>query len=391
MKVIMSSRMVFPFHGYGGMERYIYFLSKHLIEQGVEVEIITSPEHKGRTNHVEAYNGMIYNFITPMVRGARFFGFYRSYHLFNINSARYLRKKKFDILHCYEITSFPYLLFKNRATVIFQPFHRGTEPWKAKKMKEKIFNFPMDYPLRYCMTHADAIASEGEIQTKKFVEFFGIDREKIFELHDGVDLSLINSYISEGKVSREDIGLKDDDFVIINVNRIEKEKGVSYLIEALPLIRKEIENVRLIMIGKGSDEPRIYSLIHKYGLQDIVKHFRDVEDSLLFNYYSLADIFVTPTIYEGLPLVVLEAMACGLPIIATNTAENPQVVKDGKNGYLVPVADSKAIADAVLKMHDKGKIKKMSEYSKCIIKDYDWKIVAKKAIREYERLINMVR
>lgn len=391
MKVTMSSRMVFPFHGYGGMERYIYFLSKHLIEQGVEVEIVTSPEHKGRRNHTEIYDGIKYNFIRPMVRGGRFFGFYRSYHVFNINSARYLRKKEFDILHCYEITSFPYLLFKNRAPVIFEPFHRGTEPWKAKTLKEKIFDFPMGYPLKYCMTHADAIASEGEIQTERLIEFFGIDREKIFDLHDGVDLSLIDRYISEGKVSREDIGLKDDDFVIININRIEKEKGVSYLIEALHLIKKEINNVRLIMIGKGSDEPRIYSLIHKYGLQDIVKHFRDVEDSLLFNYYSLADIFVTPTIYEGLPLVVLEAMACGLPIIATNTAENPQVVKDGKNGYLVPVADSKAIADAVLKIYDKEKIKKMGEYSKKSITDYDWGIVAKKAIKEYERLIKMVR
>lgn len=381
----MSSRLVYPVHGYGGMERYIYFLSKFLVREGVEVDIITSPENK-KSVQIDANDGIKFHFIPPVVKGGRFFGHYRSWHKFNINSALYLRNKDFDVLHIYEMTTFPYLFFKDRKPVVVEPFHRGTEPWNDSLMK-KLKEAPVYYPLRYCMRNADSIASEGDIQTQRMMHTFNLPRERFFDLHDGVDLDAIKGYITNISISRKDIGLKDTDFVLINVNRIEPEKGVNYLIEALPAILKEIPDVKLILVGKGSDEGRIYSLIQKHGLSGIIKHFRNVDDAQLFNYYALADLSVTPTLYEGLPLVILEAMAAGLPVVATETAENPQVVKHGKNGLLVPVANSNAIADAVIKLHDKNMLKKMGDCSRKIIKNYDWKIVAKKAIVKYEELI----
>lgn len=381
----MSSRLVYPVHGYGGMERYIYFLSKFLVREGIEVEIVTSPENQ-KSVKIEESDGIKFHFIPPVVKGGRFFGHIRSWHKFNINSAFYLRKKDFDVLHIYEMTTFPYLFFGNRKPVVVEPFHRGTEPWNDSLMK-KLNQVPIYFPLKYCMRNADAIASEGDIQTQIMMQKFNLPREKFFDLHDGVDLETIHGYIANSRISREDIGIKDSDFVIINVNRIEPEKGVTYLIESLPTIRQEIKNVKLILVGKGSDEGRIHSLIQKYGLGDIVRHFRNVDDKDLFNYYALSDLSVTPTLYEGLPLVILEAMASGLPVVATETAENPQVVKHGKNGLLVSVANGKAIADAVIKLHDKNMLKKMGNCSSKIIVNYDWKIVAKKAIVKYEELI----
>lgn len=380
----MSSRWVFPFHGYGGMERYAYFLAKHIAEQGVDVEVISSPEKEGRKSE-EIYEGVRYRFIPPAVKYGRGFRFYRTYHHFNWNLSKLLQKEDFDILHAYEITAFPYILTKNRKPIVVQAF--GNEWYKTKGLIKRLFLTPVNYPLKLCMRKAEAIASEGEIQSKEIVDLFNINRKKIFEIPDGVDLSQIEEYLSQASVTRKDLGLSEDDFVIINVNRIEKVKGVYYLIEALGRIKKEIDNVKLILIGTGTDEERIYTLINKLGLSDIIKHFRNVDDKLLFNYYKLADLSVTPTLYEGLPLVILEAMACGLPIIATNTSENPQVVKDGVNGLLVPTADSQAIANAVIKLNDKNKLKKMGSESKKIIKDYDWEIIAKKAIKAYEKLI----
>lgn len=78
-------------------------------------------------------------------------------------------------------------------------------------------------------------------------------------------------------------------------------------------------------------------------------------------------------------------MACGLPIISTHTQEG--AVQNGKNGYIIPIADTKAIVDGVLKMFEKNEIKKMGRLSKKIIKKYDWSVIAKKAITEYEKLI----
>jgi glycosyltransferase involved in cell wall biosynthesis len=118
-----------------------------------------------------------------------------------------------------------------------------------------------------------------------------------------------------------------------------------------------------------------------------VLHFKNIPDKEMYQLYTLANISVTPTLYEGLPLVVLEAMAARKPIVASNVSEVPQVVKNGENGFLVEPANSKAIADAVLKIYDKNLIKKMGEKSRRIVKEYDWSIIAKKAINEYEGLI----
>ncbi|MBN2013935.1 MAG: glycosyltransferase family 4 protein [Candidatus Altiarchaeota archaeon] len=366
------------------MERYVYFLAKHIAEQGVDVEVISSPEKEGRKK-TENLDGVKYRFISPRVQYGRGFRFYRTYHHFNINLSKYLKKKEFDILHAYEITSFPYILSKNRKPIVVQAF--GNEWYKAKGFKNRFFLTPVNYPLKICMNRSEAIASEGELQAREIAELFDVERKKIFNIPDGVDLSQIEEYVSKASVTREDLGLKDDDFIIINVNRIEKVKGVYYLIEALDKIRKEIENVKLILVGTGTDEERVYSLIKKLGLGDIIKHFRNVDDELLFNYYKLADLSVTPTLYEGLPLVILEAMSVELPVIATNTSENPQVVKDGVNGLLVPTADCNAISEAVITVYEKNLLKKMGEESKKIIKDYDWGIIAKKAIKEYEKLV----
>jgi len=78
-------------------------------------------------------------------------------------------------------------------------------------------------------------------------------------------------------------------------------------------------------------------------------------------------------------------MACGLPVVSVDSQEG--AVQHGKNGYVVPQRDSNAIVDAVLKIYDKNQWKQMGNISKEIVKDYDWNIIAKKAIIEYEKLI----
>lgn len=382
MKVALSTRAVFPFHGYGGMEKYVYYLGKHLALQGVNVEIVTSSPDRIED---KSYYGIRYLFIPIKLETYHPLTFALKYHIFNLGIAKHLSKNKPDVLHSFGITSFAYLFLKRRSPTVIQAF--GNEPCKSRGLVAKTMVFPIALPLKRCMTHAELIASEGESQTKEIVSLFSVSKEKIFYLPDGVEISTIEECISHSKISRENIGLNESDFVLITVNRLVPHKGIPYLIKALELVKREIDDVKLIMIGKGPEEAEIKDLIKQYRLKNIVFQFKDVKESMLFNYYGLADIFITPTLYEGLPLVVLEAMASGLPVIATNAAENPQVVKHGKNGFLVPVANSKAIGDAVLEIYDRNLMKKMGRYSKEIIKDYDWRIIAKKAIKEYEKLI----
>ncbi len=347
MKVVMLSRVAAPYHGYGGMQQYITLLSQHLIKQGVEVNIVASLYKNGREVEIREEQGVSYTLLPPYISGG-LFPFWYTYHTFSRHAAKHLSHNDFDILHSFGFPAFFYLIRTERKPVVVQPF--GSESFKTQSL-EKWVNYLMWYPQsRYTMHKAEAIASEGEAQSQEIVDIYGVNSDKIFLLPDGVDINTITGYLKSAKLKRKDLGLGDNELVLINVNRLEENKGVRYLIDALPEIKRTIDQVRLIIVGAGSQEKNLKSQIDSLGLANAVLHFKDVEESMLFNYFKLADIAVTPTLFEGLPIVLLEAMACGLPVIATDITDNSIVVKNGENGYLVPPGNSKAISEAVIRI-----------------------------------------
>jgi len=384
MKVVMLTRTVFPFHDYGGLEKFVYYLGKNLIKEGVDVEIVTS------SNKTEARkeDGLKYTFVPPLVSSSSNFPhliraghLYLNYNLFNISAAKYLAKKKFDILHSYEMAAQRYLHLEKKSPTIVQAFNN--EVCKAPGFKKFLWK-PAMLQLKDCMVQCDAIASEGEFQNKEIVELFGVDEKKIIVIPVGVDLASVKKQLKIRALTREELGFSDKDLVLISVNRITAVKGVDYLVDAFSIIKSEHENAKLLLIGSGPEEGRIKKQVHNLKLTESVLHLRNVSESLLFNYYSQADVYVSPTLQDDFLIGILEAMACRLPIVSTGQSF---LVHSGINGYVVPKKNAKAIADAVLKMYDKGECKKMGKMSQEIVKEYDWRVIASKAIKEYERLI----
>jgi glycosyltransferase involved in cell wall biosynthesis len=155
----------------------------------------------------------------------------------------------------------------------------------------------------------------------------------------------------------------------------------------MDILAKRLKNIKLILVGSGPQEKILENMIKKFNLTDRIRHFKDVNDEELSEYYRLADIFVLPTLYEGLPLVLLEAAAYGLPIITTDITDNSQIVKNGKNGYLVPTRNAPAIADAVVRIYENKLVSKMSRESKELAQHYDWSNAARKALNKYEEIL----
>jgi len=381
MKVVISTRAIYPFHGYGGMERYYYNLAKHLVEQGIKIEIVTSQDKSG--NRVVEFDGIKYMFIPPNFNRKPFMSLW--YYPFSLNVKKFLEKIKFDVLHGTAGT-YHYSNLRDRKPVIVQPF--GLESFKIKGIRGLLLEILSYRMSKRNMENADVIASLGEANTKDIINLFKVPKEKIFRLPNGIDLNDIEKSLEDTKLTREEFNLQDADIVLINVNRLSPNKGVPYLIKALELLNKEL-NTKLILVGSGPEESRIKKLIRKYRLQGKVLHLKNISDEFMFQLYTLADISVTPTLYEGgcPPLVVLEAMACGKPVVTTNILNMREAIKDEVSGFLVPPKDPKAIADAVLKIYDKNLFMKMGKASKEIVKKYDWSKIAKMAIKKYEELI----
>lgn len=143
---------------------------------------------------------------------------------------------------------------------------------------------------------------------------------------------------------RAELGLNDRTKLLLTIGRLSKEKGHTDLVKTFPKIRELVGSVplRLVIVGEGPERPRIEKLCRKLGLTDevtLVGHQRDPSA-----YYAIADVFVLPSHTEGSPNVLLEAMASGVPIVATAVGGIPEIAINGKDALLVGKHDRVALA-----------------------------------------------
>ncbi len=167
-------------------------------------------------------------------------------------------------------------------------------------------------------------------------------------VYNPFDVDLMKAAVKDrGELLRE-LGLPDDSQILLNVARVAPQKGLLYALRALPEILRQYPLVRLLSVGATSDARWTAELKREAEEMGVADHFHmlgaraDVVDFL-----RACDIFVFPSLYEGLGIALIEAMAAGCVCVATNTGPIPEVVQDGKDGVLVPSADAEALARAI--------------------------------------------
>jgi len=143
-----------------------------------------------------------------------------------------------------------------------------------------------------------------------------------------------------------------DGRICLYVGALRPIKGVEYLIRAIPKVLKRFPETRFVLVGDGPDREKIARWIAAYGLSQSVELAGYVFHDRLPAYYQQADLFVMPSLNEAQGLVALEAMACGLPVVASQVGGIPEMIQDGHNGLLVPPKDSDALAGAIIRVLD---------------------------------------
>ena len=195
------------------------------------------------------------------------------------------------------------------------------------------------------MTHVVAVS---DAIAKKLILERKIPSSKVMTIHYGIDLK---KYHFSNKVGEKGkLGIDENEMVIATVARLTDQKGHRYLIEAAPKIIRNHPNVRFVFIGDGYLKQKLKTLTDRL---KIAEHFlflgmrNDIIELL-----NLSDIFVLPSLYEGFPNVVLEAMACAKPVIATAVDGTPEAVVDSVTGYLVPPRNPEALSKAIIRLLD---------------------------------------
>lgn len=170
---------------------------------------------------------------------------------------------------------------------------------------------------------------------------------------------------------------------LLFVGRLTVQKNVSLLLRALEGVSDRFETV---LVGDGALEAELRQVVDDLRLHNVHFHGR-ADGAELRDLYRQADVFVLPSEREGLPLVLLEAMAMGLPIVATDVPGNRDVVVPKENGVLVPLGDPGALREALLRVTaDPVNYRRMSENCKCLARNYSWREVAADFDRLYSRL-----
>ena len=150
------------------------------------------------------------------------------------------------------------------------------------------------------------------------------------------------------------------------------------------IIKNKMAGIKLILVGSGRDYQNLQHLVIKNGLEKEIKFTGNIINSKISEYMTASDIFVLPSISEGMPIVILEAMASGLPVVATRVGGIPEIIQEGENGYLVDAKNSEQIAAKISYLFSHGDaIKHISLQNIEKAKEYSWNLVGGKLLRIY--------
>lgn len=254
-----------------------------------------------------------------------------SYKIMNI-----LRKNEFDLLHVHGYFASICSLYIARLMKI--QCIATCHGFISTDQKLKFYNQLELIALRACQSIIAVSENVKETLTKN-----GITSSKIIVMQNAVKFRENNSIDDENRtMKRREIGIESDEFVCGYIGRLSEEKGLKYLILALEEIRIATVSVRLVVIGDGPQRDTMMKLAKERNLVSRVIFLgfkKNIEDWL-----PILDLFVLPSLTEGTPMALLEAMSIGLPVIATSVGGVPNIIKDNENGIQVQPADYKEIS-----------------------------------------------
>lgn len=213
---------------------------------------------------------------------------------------------------------------------------------------------------RFKSTISDLTITVTAADKRILIEKFGIPKYKIRQVPNGVDIPAIQRHKSNAYKIKKEFNIRSGYKIVGSVSRLSEEKGLEYFVQSMKHITAKIPNTLFIIAGDGVLKDYLVSLAIQSGVINnlIFTGYREDAVSLM----SLFDVFVLPSLSEGMPFTILEAMTLKIPVVATSVFGNCEIVIDSKTGLLVPPRNSLALAYAVTTLlEDEMKAKQMGE------------------------------
>jgi glycosyltransferase involved in cell wall biosynthesis len=366
---------------YGGGEIVAYNLAVSMARRGHEVAVFTtSADHR---DFIERFDGItVHHYGTNFRLEKGFFSF---------NLFRKPLVQEVDVVHAHltvppgEVAALFYAKTKKKPLVV--TYHGDPDVRYGKLNRRIIVSVYNKFMLNKVLSGASIIVSPSKryIDESRFLPQY---KDKLVTIPNGINVEEFNIPYSKAEC-RTKLGWATDDNIILFVGNLIQYKGPHILIRAMPGVIERIPKTRLIMVGSGNMRDELEKLSKKLELSKYVEFAGFVGGNLKSLYYKTADIFVLPSIMgpENSPVAILEAMASGLPTVASKISGIPDTVNDGETGSLIPPGDSEALADAVVHLlRDPNLRSRMADSAKKKLDNYSWEKIAKESEKLYKSL-----
>jgi len=255
----------------------------------------------------------------------------------------FLRRHQVSVIHAHQYTPFFYgitaRLLYPRPAILFTEHGRHFPDYPRRK--RMLFN-------RLMLRRRDRVVGVGQAVRQALIQNEGISPHRVSVVYNGIDFQRYYSDGEERAAVRKELGLEPDDFVILQVARMDYLKDHATAIRTIARLASPCPQVKLLLAGEGPELEKVQGQVHQLNVSPHVRFLglrKDVPRLL-----AAADLFLLTSISEGIPLTVIEAMAAGLPVVATRVGGMGEVVQEGTTGLLASSGDDAGLADHVLKL-----------------------------------------
>jgi glycogen(starch) synthase len=375
------------------MERAVYALAKHLRELGVDVTLFTRPG-----KNPEAFPGHVVTVKYQRFRAGphgRVLDRTVNYPAFSLLMGREVasrvRRGEIDIVDAQGLTALGYGRERAadpslKAPLVMNP--QGMEEHHVRGFKALALS-RLKRLSKEAASLADSVIATDEATKDEVPRLLDVDPRRVHVIPNGVDLEEVRSLTPEDAMPFTFEVLPWMSMrrpLFISVGRLENYKGFNDSLEAFKRMAPSLPpDWGWLIVGDGPQRAALWKA--SSALRDHVHFTGRVGEQSLHALYAASDVFLHPTRFEGSSLVTLEAMAHGLPVIATRAGGIPDKVRQGVNGLLVDPGDIGALGEAILALSAPGEMERMSRASQKLLEPFLWPSIAKRVIAHYEHLL----
>lgn len=372
---------------------FVFQLAEALIERGIKVKVVapseTGPDNEETLGHIEVRR-FAYTWPFRWQRVAylggipsnlrRYWQAWLQLPLFIVFFflRSYRACKECDVVHAYWII----------AGFVGVILSRLLKKPLVLTVQGSDINFMWGNPLldlarRFVLERADAIIAVSQELAQRVRTLCRSDSMRVLVIPNGVDEGVFH-----------DCHSSDSDFLfrLAWSGRMSEEKGLRYLLDAMPAVLAEYPPTTLTLVGDGPLREILQQQVERLDINASVSFSGRVTHEEVVGYLCEADVFVFPSLNEGLPLSILEAMSVGLPVIASRVGGIPDVIREegeARNGAIVPARDPAALADAIIRLFERsGEARRLGQAGRALIRnEYTWARIAERTVDLYAKVV----